>query len=123
MWHSVVIITFNARTIMKSTNVEDTMVRLNTNLLQPVPEVFCEAISALLNVRSIVAKLPDVKADNSLRSASICETWLNASRPSPVLLDNQIDIRCDRISCENRGGVMIRVHNQMNPQRVCNQWN
>ena len=103
------------------------MVRLNTNLLQPMPEMLYEAISvshitiALLNVRSIVAKLPDVKADNSLRSASIlcfCETWLNASQLSPVLLDDQIDIRCDRISCENRGGVMICVHNQMNPSNT-----
>ena len=100
------------------------MVRLNSNVLQPVPEVSCDSSShltiALLNVRSILAKLPDIRADNSLRSASIlcfCETWLNASQPSPVLLDNQIDIRCDRVSCENKGGVLICVPNLSNVQR------
>ena len=90
------------------------MVRLTSNLLQPVPTVSCDPFScitiALLNVRYLLAKLPDVRADNSLRSASIecyCETWLNASQPSPVLLDDQIDIRCDRITCENKGRVLI----------------
>ena len=50
-----------------------------------------------------------VRADNSLRSASVlcfCETWLNASQPSPVLLDDQIDIR---LTCDNKGGVLICV--------------
>ena len=74
---------------------------------------------ALLNVRSILAKLPDIRADNSLRSASIlcfCETWLNASQPSPVLLDDQIDIRCDRVTCE--GGVLMCVPSQMKPSNT-----
>lgn len=69
-------------------------------------------------MRSILAKLPDIRADNSLRSASIqcfCETWLNVCQPSPVLLDDQIDIRCDRGTCENKGGVLIYVPSQMNP--------
>ena len=69
-------------------------------------------------MRSILAKLPDIRADNSLRSASVlcfCETWLNASQPSPVLLDDQIDIRCDRLTCDNKGGVLICVPRQMNP--------
>ena len=76
---------------------------------------------ALLNVRSILAKLPDITADHSLRSASIlcfCETWLNASQPSPVLLDDQIDIRCDRVTCETKGGVLICVPRQTNPTNV-----
>ena len=121
------ILNFNSKAIKKSTDVENEMVRLNANLLQPLPEVLCKSISvshitiALLNIRSIVAKLPDLKADNGLRSANIlcfCETWLNASQPSPVLLDDQIDIRCDRISCENKGGVMICVPSQMNPSNT-----
>ena len=76
---------------------------------------------ALLNVRSILAKLPDIRADKSLRSASIlcfCETWFNASQPSPVLIDDQIDIRCDRVTCENKGGVLMCVPSQMNPSNV-----
>ena len=119
------ILNFNGKAIKKSIDVENEMVRLNSNLLQPVPEVSCDSSShltiALLNVRSILAKLPDIRADNSLRSASIlcfCETWLNVSQPSPVLLDNQIDIRCDRVSCENKGGVLICVPSHMNLSNV-----
>ena len=58
------------------------MARLNTNLLQPLPDVSCDSAShvpiALLNVRSILAKLPDIRADKNLTSASILffsETW------------------------------------------------
>ena len=101
------------------------MFQLNSNLLKPVSQVTCDASShvtiALLNVRSILAKLPDIIADNSLRSASIlcfCETWLNAAQPSPVLLDNQIDIRCDRLTCEKKGGVLICVPSQFTPSNI-----
>ena len=82
-------------------------------------------IIALLNVRSILAKLSDIRVDNSLRSASIqcfCATWLNVSQPSPELLDDQIDIRCDRESCENNGGVRLYVPSQMNPCNTERQW-
>ena len=111
------ILHFNPKAIRKSIDVEHEMVRLNSNLLQPraLPEVSCDSSHvtiALLNVRSIVPKLPNVRADNNLRSASIlyfCETWLNASQHSPVLLDDQVDIRCDRMTCENKGGVLMCV--------------
>ena len=36
----------------------------------------------------------------------------------PVLLEDQIDIRCDRLSCENKGGVLIYVRSQMNPSNI-----
>jgi endonuclease/exonuclease/phosphatase family metal-dependent hydrolase len=75
----------------------------------------------LLNVRSIVAKLPDVRVDNNLSCANIlcfCETWLNASQPTSVLLDDQVDIRCDRMTNENRGGVLICVPSHMSPTNV-----
>ena len=116
---------FNAKTIKKrSIDVENEMVRLNTNLLQPVPQVLCDSTSvshltiALLNVRSIVSKLPD----NSLSILCFCETWLNASQPSPTLLHDQVDIRCDRITCENKGGVIICVPSEMCPSntQICN---
>jgi endonuclease/exonuclease/phosphatase family metal-dependent hydrolase len=74
-----------------------------------------------LNVRSIVAKLPDVRVDNNLSCANIlcfCETWLNASQPTPVLLGDQVDIRCDRMTNENRGGVLICVPSHMSPTNV-----
>ena len=70
---------------------------------------------ALLNVRSIVA---DIHADKNLRSASIlcfCETWLN---PTPALLDDEIDIRCDRVTSENKGDVLICVPSLLNPMNV-----
>ena len=111
------ILHFNPKAIRKNIDVEHEMVRLNSNLLQPraLPEVSCDSSHvtiALLNVRSIVPKLPNVRADNNLRSASIlcfCETWLNASQHSPVLPDDQVDIRCDRMTCENKGGVLMCV--------------
>ena len=119
------IVNFNSKAIKKSIDVEIEMVRLTSNLLQPVPEVSGDPSShvtiVLLNVRSILAKLPDTRADKSLRSAGIlcfCETWLNASQPSPVLLDDQIDIRCDRVTCDNKGGVLICVPSQMNPSNI-----
>lgn len=69
-------------------------------------------ILPLLNMRSIVAKLTDIRADKHLRSASImcsCETWLNAYQPIPALLHDQIDIRCGRVTHENKGGALICV--------------
>ena len=121
------ILNFNAKAIKKSIDVENEMVRLNANQLQPVPQVQCKSTSvshitiALLNIRSLVAKLPDIKADNSLMSASIlcfCETWLSASQPSPVIFDDQIHVRCDKITCENKGGVMICVPSQVHPSNI-----
>ena len=56
-----------------------------------------------------------------LSGASIqcfCETWLNASQVSPILQLNQIDIRCDRVTCENKSGVMICVPSQMHPSDI-----
>ena len=86
------ILNFNHKAIKKSTDVENKMFRLKSNLLQPVHQVsfdLSHVTIALLNVRSILAKLPDIRADNILMSATIvcfCETWLNASQPSPILL-------------------------------------
>ena len=54
-------------------------------------------------------------------SASIlcfCETWLSASQPSPVIFDDQIHVRCDKITCENKGGVMICVPSQVHPSNI-----
>ena len=118
------ILHFNSKAIKKSTEVENEMVRLNSNLLPPGPKASCDPCHvtiALLNVRSIVAKLPDIRTDDNFKSANIlcfCETWLNASQPSPVLLDDQIDIRCDRVTCENKGGVLICLTSQMDPSDV-----
>ena len=73
------ILNFNAKAIKKSIDVTNEM---NNNILLPVQQVMCDThcVSvALLNVRSIGAKLPDVLEDKTLICATIqcfCETWL-----------------------------------------------
>ena len=97
------------------------MLRLNTKLLQSIPKVHHHenhATISLLNVRSIDAKLPDIIKDNGLKYANVlcfCETWLTPSQPSPVVQDDQIVIRCDRASGDNKGGVMISIPEHMQP--------
>ena len=69
-------------------------------------------------MRSIATKLPDIVKDDGLKCTSIlcfCETWLTPSEPSPIVQDNQIAIRCDRASGDNKGGVMISIPEDMQP--------
>ena len=105
------------------------MQRLTENLLSPIPVHTCPPLSdtqvsvALLNVRSIVPKVPDICQDNSLKSAAILcftETWLTHEQTSPALLDSHTVLRCDRASGENRGGVVLSVHQSMVPTSVTN---
>lgn len=85
------------------------IVRLNKRLLQTVPKLQRHdnhVTITLLNVRSIATTLPDIAGDNGLKYASIlcfCETWLTPSQPSSVVQDNQIAIRCDRVSGDKKG--------------------
>ena len=101
-----------------------TPLHLNTRLLQTVPQFCCPnncIAIALLNVRSINAKLPDIDKDNSLKCASVlcfCETCLTPTQLSPLVLENQIDIRCDRATGDNKGGVMICCPQTMEPSRT-----
>ena len=62
-------------------------------------------------MRSIRAKLPDLLADETLCSATVQCFCVNASQSSPVLRADQI--RCDKLTCENKGGVMICVPSHM----------
>ena len=118
------ILHFNAKAIKKSIDVENEMLRLNFKTLPPLPDVPLQSSHvniALLNVRSIYAKLPDIRADTNLSTADILcfsETWLNAAQPTPLLLNDQADIRCDRMSNENRGGVLICVPSYTSPTSV-----
>ena len=115
------ILNFSASAIKKSNDVHSEMIRLNTKLLPTVHKLQCHhnhVTIALLNIRSIVAKLPDIACDDNLKYASIlcfCETWLTPPRPSPVVQKNQIAVRCDRASGDNKGGVMISVPECMQP--------
>ena len=118
------ILHFNAKAIKKSIDVENEMHRLNSKTfpaLLDLPLQPSHVNIVLLNVRSIYAKLPDITADTKLRTADIlcfCETWLNASQPTPLLLDNQAEIRCDRMSNENKGGVLMCVPSYTSPTCV-----
>ena len=109
------IINFNAKVIKASQDVKDEMERLNNNLLSPLPMFTCpdNYISiALLNIRSLVAMLPDIQCDHSLTSASILcftETWLTPQVSSPVILGNHQVTRSDRTSGDNKGGVLISI--------------
>ena len=89
-----------------------------------MPELKCISLPnhyvtlSLLNVRSIIAKLPDILQDNSLKHASIlcfCETWLTPSQQTPIVQNNQVAMRCDRASGDNKGGTMISVPQYMQP--------
>ena len=102
------------------------MQRLNTRLLQTVPHLQNYSESSyvtlsLFNVKSIVAKLPDLKQDSDLKSASIlcfCETWLAPSQPSPSVQDNHVVLRCDRAMNDTKGGTMISVPQNMQPNHT-----
>ena len=117
------IVNFNPKAIRKSDLVDDEMTRLRDRLLQTIPPFQClpctsHVTIALLNVRSIVAKLPDIEADNQLRSASVlcfCETWLSPAQPSPVVKKEDTVLRCDRLFNNQKGGVMMSVANFMQP--------
>ena len=57
-------------------------------------------------------KLPDINHDQCLKSAAILcftETWLTQQQASPTLFHHQIALRCDRMSGQNTGGVLIKV--------------
>ena len=111
------IINFNAKAIKASQDVKDEVKRLKKNLLSPLPMFACpdNYISiALLNVRSIVAKLPEsaIERDHSYTSASILcftETWLTPELSSTIILGHHQVIRSDRMSGDNKGGALISI--------------
>lgn len=101
------------------------MARLRENLLVTVPPMQClpptnHVTLALLNVRSVVAKLADIQADYELMSATVlcfCETWLSPAQPSPVIKANHVVLRCDRVMNDHKGGTMLSVPSNMQPSR------
>lgn len=62
---------------------------------------------ALLNVRCLTAKLPDIEQD-----------VLKCAMVSPVVQDNQASLRCDRALANQKGGVMISVPQSMQPTDI-----
>lgn len=88
------IVNFNAASIKTSTNVENEMSRLNSKLLQPVPELKCLSLPnnyvtlSVLNVRPINTKQADILLDDCLKYATIlcfCETWLIPRHQTPLV--------------------------------------
>lgn len=75
---------------------------------------------ALLNVRSLMPKLSDLKLDMHISPAILCltETWLTEQHASPLLFPDHAVLRCDRTCGENRGGVLISVHHSIQTLNV-----
>ena len=107
------IVNFNEKAIKASEDVKAGMERLNTNLLSPLPVYTCPdnyITLALLNIRSLYAKLADIDCDDSLACASILcftETWLTPQMETPCVRDNWQAARADRLSGDNKGGVLV----------------
>ena len=99
---------------------------LRSKLLQQVQPLQCfpcttHVTIALLNVRSIGAKLADIEADLEFQGADVlcfCETWLSPAQPPPVIKADHVILRCDRAQNEHKGGSMIVVPNRMKPLRT-----
>ena len=122
------ILNFNAKAIKASIDVENEMTRLNKKTLPPVPQLQCFSLPdnyvtiALLNVRSVIGKLADIKQDMCLKAAKVicfCETWLTGSQASPIILNNAVVVRCDRQTGDIQGGTMIYIPSYMQPHHTC----
>ena len=112
------IVNFTASAIKSSSKVQEEMDRLNTKLLPPLAQLQCFSLTdshitiALLNVRSLNAKLPDILSDNNMACASIlcfCETWLSESHAPLQIFNHHTILRCDRQSDNNKGGVLMSI--------------
>ena len=123
--HGLHILNFNAKSIKSNSDVQNEMARLSKKLLPPTPQLQFLSLPnnyvtiALLNVRSLAAKLPDIEQDMCLRAANVLETWLTTSQASPTILTDQMVIICDRQTSNNKGGTMICVPSYMQPSQTC----
>ena len=95
------------------------MARLPKNQLSPLPLFTPPNHSytiAMLNVRSVLPKLPDIDCDSSLKSADILcftETWLAPHIDCPAIVSGHQIIRVDREHLNNKGGVLISAPHSM----------
>ncbi len=118
------ILNFNLAAIRKSLKVESEMERLVNKCVQPIPSPcfisFLKDITiALLNVRSIINKVVDIKHDSILQAADVLcfsETWLKPSDPTPCVKPNHNVERCDG----RGGGIMVTIPNTMQYARLNN---
>ena len=111
------LLNFNPAAINCSTKVKEEMQRLATKLLPPLQKAKCMSLPkpiyttiALLNIRSLQPKLPDIAQDPITHVVDIfclTETWLSPSHPPPSLKPDHNVFRCDRSTQNNKGGVLI----------------
>ena len=103
------------------------MSRLNGKLIEFLPNLRCLSLPndyttiSLLHIRSIVAKLPDIEYDSNVNATDILcytETWLSPSQPSPCIKEGHIVLRCDRVSGNSKGGVLMSVLSAMEPSHI-----
>ena len=118
------ILNFDPNAIRANSEVKNEMARLSTKMLEITPGFDSFVLPdkyisvALLNVRSLLPKLPDIEQDNCLKCANIvcfCETWLSSPHPSPIIRKDHQVLRCDRTISNNKGGTMISVPQYMQP--------
>ena len=88
------ILNFNEKVIKASDDVKTEMSRLNDRVLSPLSVDTCPEdyiTITLLNVRSLLAKVPDIECDKLFTSAGIhcfTETWLQSRIASPLIHTN-----------------------------------
>ena len=88
---------FDPKAIKASQDVKAEMDQLEVNMLSPLPVIsppvfLTGSISiALLNIRSVTTKLPDINQDIILKF----ETWLTHDRNSQLFSDHQVIARSD----------------------------
>ena len=123
------ILNFNPKAIKASQDVKAEMDRLEGNMLSPLPVIsspvsFTGFITiALLNTRSVIAKLPDINQDIILKSAHVLcftETWLTRDQNSQLFSDHQVIARSDRVTGNSKGGVIIAIHDAIQVSHVTN---
>ena len=95
------------------------MDRLEVNMLSPLPvitpPVFLTGFIsiALLNIRSVITKLPDINQDIILKF----ETWLTHDQ---LFSDQQVYARSDCVTGNSKGGVIIAIHDAIQVSHMTN---
>ena len=109
------ILNFNEKVIKASDDVKTEMSRLNDRVLSPLSVDTCPEdyiTITLLNVRSLLAKVPDIECDKLFTSSGIhcfTETWLQSGIASPLIHTNHQCLRLDSVSGDRKGGVLISL--------------
>ena len=118
------LLNFHPSVIKTSSKVCEEMVRLSSVLIPKVCNLQCHKLCdthvtfALLNVRCLLNKLPDIMHDVNLKCADVlclCETWLSPQQDVPQLREGHVTIRSDRSTPNSRGGVLMSINQQFCP--------